>query len=220
VTGLAKVEAPPVDLTKAIEGLLAKHGDAPTVLRVLMNENFEYRDKLRDAKAKLPAEGSLTLSGDDAKAWSSYRELGIPKDLRTALAEGLSAKTEATTYRHEKLMGDVAALHGYKPAVFAKLAAGLPFELGTTKDKAGKDTPAYYVLGKGDGDTVTKTLVNTFVDANFTDFATSLQLNGTTNRPAPERGTPSRESPAPRPNPGDTHDERAALMHSGRYSKF
>jgi hypothetical protein len=57
-----------------VDGRLKKHDK-------LVTENGGYRDEIRDLKAKVPAEGAVILTGDDAVAWPKYQALGKVEEL-------------------------------------------------------------------------------------------------------------------------------------------
>lgn len=199
-----KVEDKGLDLVKAVEGLVAKHGDTTAALRVLLGENYSYRDQIRDLKAKVPGGEDVVLKGEEAKHWGSYRALGKPADLKAALDEGATAKTEAGTYRREKLTATSARLtkvdgSALDPEVLGTLADKLDLVLDDLKDDKGvligedgkplpKDgTPVKAAFVKGEGDKLTNLAV--YVKANWAKFLPSLKVSGTTQEKP--RGTPS-----------------------------
>jgi hypothetical protein len=200
--GTPKVESPATpDLGKGADALVAKHGDPTSALRVLMAENYDYRDKLRDLKAKLPADGSVVLAGDDAKAYARYKALGDPKDLEKAVTERDHFREEADGFRREKLHGEAAKLHGFKSSVLSRLVTtdGLELVILDGKDKVGKPAKSAHVKGEGDKTTP----LADYAKANWGDFLPALQLAEQPS--ASPGGTPSYRTPAPRPLVGATN---------------
>lgn len=51
-------------------------------IRELEKDNGKQRDEIRDLKAKVPEEGTVTLSKERADALSAYEALGKPADLK------------------------------------------------------------------------------------------------------------------------------------------
>jgi hypothetical protein len=90
------------DKDKEIQNLQALqtryNNDSAALARDLLAENAKLRSERRDlredltkATAKVPAEGAVVLTGDDAKAWQTYKEQSgqgavlVPKDKAAAL---------------------------------------------------------------------------------------------------------------------------------------
>lgn len=190
------------DLVKAVEGLIARHGDSMAALRVLLAENHGYRDEIRKLKETQPPADALVLKGDDAKAWQAYVTLGKPSDLRKALDDGKTAQTEADGFRREKLHGEAAALHGFKAAVLDRLARqdGLTIEIKDEKDKAGKAVKVAHVKGEGDASTP----LTEYAEKQWSEFLPSLKAGDKGAVP----GTPPRRNGVPTPTPVVTGETR------------
>lgn len=191
-------EAAP-DLGKLVEAALAKHGDQTSALKAVISDLYAARDDNKALKAKLPADGALVLTGDDAKEWGTYRTLGKPGDLKKALDEGSTFKETATKYEREKHHAVVAGLVGFKPTVLDDLATAkkVTIVVKDEKDKAGKEIKVPHVQLEGDKTTP----LTAYAEASWKDYLPALK--GTENqqtKPAPN-GTPqhSRFQPAPKP---------------------
>lgn len=71
-----------------LKRLLDKHGnDALSLARDLYSDNYKARDRARKAEArvkeleaKVPGEGAVVLTGDDAKSFNQFKELGKSVD--------------------------------------------------------------------------------------------------------------------------------------------
>lgn len=207
------------EIKDALEALLKEHdGDRNSALRVLIQENQGLHGLLSDAEARLPPDGSVVLSGDDAKAWKHYRELGEPGDVRKAVAERDQFKAEAGTLRKKEVVREAAGLHGYRPAVLEKLAAEVEVAVVDGKGKDGKPAKLAVVREPGpkEGETVETPLAD-YAAARWADFLPSLQSEPA--RPAP--GTPPRRAPGPAPaGSGEAPDAAVyrSLIGSGRYT--
>lgn len=132
----------PGDPAEGFRKLLEKHqNDTAIVAGKLYDENHTHRETIRTLKAKVPGEGSLVLTPDQAKAWTAYTALGAPEAVAQIKAEHGQFATERQQAAKEKLHGAAAAAHGYKPAVLTRLADQdkLELTLVTSKDVAGKD---------------------------------------------------------------------------------
>jgi hypothetical protein len=194
-----KVEDKAPDLVKAVEGLVAKHGDTTAALRVLLGENYSYRDQLRETKAKLPADGSIVLTGDQAKDWQHYQGLGKVSDLRTALAERDTFKGEAATLRKGDTRRQAAEIHKFKSGALELLAKDLDLVIGDRVDAKGvlvgeddKPLPAgkppiKAAFVKGEGEALTR--LDHYAAATWSDVLPALK--GQAENQAQRRGTPT-----------------------------
>jgi len=169
------------DLKVVAEKLIEKHGSESEAVRVLLNENHSYRDQLRDLKAKIPGEGTVVLSGDDAAHWSAYRDLGKPEDLKKQIKDGLAEREELGVFRREKSLAVIAKAAGVENvSAFLKVAATPEQHVVKEEKKDGKDIASVFVK---DGDN--EVAFETF----YADFLPSLRPA----KPDP-KGTPSRAS--------------------------
>lgn len=193
---------PAPDLAKLVDAAVAKHGDGTSALKAIISDNYSLRDDLKATKAKLPEKGSIVLSGDDAKAWGAYSQLGKPSDLKKALDEGETAKKEAGTFKRKEHHHEVAGVAGFKPTVLDKLAStdNLTLVVKDEKDKAGKPVKVAYVQGEGDA----VTPLTEYADKNWKEFLPALKGTPDPLRLVPG-GTPPnhdfRAAPKPQMNP-------------------
>ena len=187
----AESKAP--DLVKAVESLVAKHGDSSAALRVLLAENYAYRDQLRDAKAKLPADGSVVLTGDDAKQWDAYRGLGKPEDVRKTVREHGEQGTRLAGLERDETLRGVAEKAGVKFAVLKRLAGSAEFVAAKATDaKTGKEREVVTVKD-GDAEPIP-------FDDYFADFLSSLRAEAAPPPSAPGAfNTPTRSAPRESP---------------------
>jgi hypothetical protein len=171
----------PVDLVKAVEAVLAKHGnDNAAALRALL------------------AEGSVVLTADEAKALSAYRALGNPDDLVKAVKERDTYKGEVETTARQKLHGHAAELTQFKPAVLTKLADQDKVEIVIEDSAAkGKDGKPVKVASVKLADGKTKPLAD-FSAETWGEFLPSLKAE-----PAkpPYGGSPSPAAGTREPKP-------------------
>lgn len=188
------VESTP-DLSKSADGLVSKHGDSTAALKVVIGENYEYRTRLREMKAQLPKDGGLVLSADDAKAFSAFRALGTPDELKTALEAGKTASDQVTRFAREKTHNHAASLTGFKPSVLAALAEKDKAEIVVIpgKDKAGKDIEVAHVKGEGDKTTP----LAEYAESKWKDFLPALKVVAATSLPMSTPFNPTQTPPRP-----------------------
>lgn len=111
--------------------LVARYGSAEAALARLAEENYEYREEKRTLKEqldqatkKLPADGAIVLTGDDAKAFTAFQALNIPlAKVGDVVKERDAAKAQIAERDREAVVREAATLAGFtKPNVLAELA--------------------------------------------------------------------------------------------------
>lgn len=182
---------------EAYQKLLGKHNnDAGDLALKLFGENYDLRESNRDLRSKLPKDGTVQLSAEDAKAYQAYKDLGFEPDaIKAELAKVPELEKTAKELAQMENYREVAAIHGYKVPVLKKLMAEHPdaaFEFKTTKDKDGKETKVA-LIRTGD-----KELPFTeFAEKTFADFLPALKQepdplpikNGNTPDPPPAKAS-------------------------------
>lgn len=204
------------DPAAAFQKLLEKqNGNGVALASQLFDENYQLRVKNRDLTEKLPKDGTVSLTVDDAKRFEAFKALGAEPDAIKASLDKLPELEKQTkelsqmeTYR------EVAAIGGYKVPVLKKLMTEHPdavFEIRDQKDKDGKDAKVAFIRN-GDKELP----FAEFAKANFADFLPALQesseqlprQNG--NTPDPPAHNLSRDE--------KVQKEMIAQAATGRYS--
>lgn len=184
---LPKGQDQSTNVLKSFESLLKRHGDnANAVAQLLFNENKELRDTKRELERKLPADGSLVLTGTDATDWATYKALGKPDEVKTFLDERTQLQGKLSGMERETLLRTVADAAGYKSSVLANLdrmakaeGKALAFEVrDVTID--GKPVKTAFVK---DGDK--EAALTDYAQNNWTDFMPSLAAQGAAATPPP-----------------------------------
>lgn len=127
------------------------------------NKLYRLRETNRELRAKVPADGAVLMTPEDAAALESYRALGTPDALKGAQDAAQQASTKLATYERERTAHAAASAHEWKPSVLAKL----PSLQG--KDIEARDAdgaPAYFVEG---------TPLLDYVTAHDAEFLPALQ---------------------------------------------
>lgn len=168
----------PDAVVKAFEKLLErKGGDASAVAQMLFHENKQYRDRISELTGKVPPEGTLVLSAEEAKDWQAYRQLGTAADVKQGLEQRTQLQTQVEEAQRNETLRTIAETAGYKPTVLAQLdrmakaqGKALAFEVRDVQTD-GKTARVPYVK---DGDK--EQSLSDYATANWGDFLPALQV--------------------------------------------
>jgi len=172
-------------LKQELADLKAEKASLKKALDAREADNKAERDKakalqveLDDAKGKLPGEGAVVLTKDEADALTAYQQLGRLNEVQVKLGDYDRAVSEAATAKRQQLV-DAAArdpqnetTYRYKPSVLSKLLEGAAL----TKSDKGE-----YAVKVGD---VEKPL-DKYLTEDQADFLPALTIN--TGTPAPKQ---------------------------------
>jgi hypothetical protein len=207
------------DLSTVANGLLQKQGGDPIrVINKLLKENYGYRDELRDIKGKLPGEGAVVLSGDDAKLWDSYKTLGPdPKAIKSALDAGTEATTRLGEIERDSAYSKAAKASSYNEPLFKRLAAQDKLSVAVeevVEQGTGKKVDRAFVLDEKGA----KTPLSDYAKAKWGDLLPAL--GGSQATPKRVGNSIHADDNAPLPNPGERGqaDVVKALGPKDRYS--
>ena len=173
-------KALPSDVIKSFERLLERNGgNANAVAMLLFDENKSLREQKRQAEGRIPADGSIVLTGADAQSWQAYTALGKPDELKQGLEERSQLQGKLQGMERETTLRSVAETVGYKASVRANLdrmakaeGKALGFEeRETTVD--GKPVKVAYVK---DGDR--EAALTDYAASNWADFLPALAAQG------------------------------------------
>lgn len=192
---------PPADPAAGVQALIARHNnDLMRVIDHLYGDNFSLREKnrtlkeqVKDLEGKTPKDGTVILSKAEADLLESYKALGEPDTLKTALSERDQVKGELGTLRKESVLRDVAEAAGFKLPVLKTLAGDLDFEIKEV-EKDGKKVRTPFVKN-GDSEKP----LSDYAKEQWTDFLPALQA-----QPGQPAGTPypTQSAGGPTPPPG------------------
>lgn len=185
------------EIAAKLQALIDKRGgDASAVAAMLFQENYQLRRTNADLRAKVPAEGALVLSGDDAAAWAEYAKLGKPADLQQALADRDQAQGDLAKLRRSAAIREAAEAAGYKASVLAGLdqqAGGLAYEVREVDGQNGQKAKVAYVKPV-EGDAVP---LAQYAAAQWSDFLPALAAQPVqTGTPYPAQQSGSGKPPA------------------------
>lgn len=189
---------------EAYQNLLKKHNDdANAVALKLFGENYELREKNRDLAGKVPGEGSLVLSADEAKTYNAFKQFLTEskldlKGVKEAVAKVPTLEAEKTRLEKRDVLRDVAATGWDLEVLEEKLSAFPDATLAVKKEKdkqdATKEVNVPYITTDGK-----ESSLEDFVKEKFPKYLPILKVEaaktpepakpGNTADPPPSGGT-------------------------------
>jgi hypothetical protein len=113
------------------ENLLQRYsGDSGAVAVLLYQENYQLRERVRQAQANSVPQGGAVLTAEQAQAWQAYQQLGEAPALQQRLSEVDTLRTERDQLQRDSTLRDVAVATGYRFSVLRDLdrrAGGLTY---------------------------------------------------------------------------------------------
>lgn len=183
---------------EAFQHLLGKYNnDGVKLASQLFDENYQYRNQIRELKDKTPKDGALVLTADEAKQWNAFKDLGQePKEIKKSLDKLPDLEKENATLAKRDKLREVETL-GYDLEVLEDRMSAFPnAEITVKKIKDEKDatkevkTPFVTLDGK-------ESSLDDFAKENFAKFLPVLKVsteaqpptNGNTLDPKPSSDT-------------------------------
>jgi hypothetical protein len=194
------------DPAEGFKRLLEKNGsDALRVAELLHRENYTEREQnralkeqLAAAQGKVPAEGAIVLTPEQAQAWQAYSGLGDIASIQAAIAERDTTKGELATIKRDLELRDVASIANYKPAVLRQLAGDAQFVI---KEADGKRS-----VSVKDGDK--ETPIADYAKTKWADFLPALQVE----QARPAIGTPQTRSGGTPPPAAQANTPKRSIL--------
>jgi hypothetical protein len=184
---------------EAFQNLLGKYNnDGVKLASQLFDENYQYRNQIRDLKATAPKDGSLVLSADEAKQWKAYQDLGVePEKIKESLDKLPVLETENSKLTKRDKLREIETL-GYDLEVLEDRMSAFPnAEITVKKSKDAKDatkevkTPYVTLDGK-------ESSLDDFAKSNFAKFLPVLKVSNEAQTPR------SGSTPDPKPSGAGT----------------
>lgn len=125
-------DPPPSDPGGAAEyrrRLESMQGDAGRLATQLFDENLRLQRQVTDLTGQKPAAGSVILTPEQAAQWQIFTTLGKAEEVKSAIAERDTLKTEHEKLRRETTISAAASAANYNTSVLTKLS-----ELGGGKE--------------------------------------------------------------------------------------
>lgn len=157
--------------------LLERNGnDAGAVATLLYQENYQHRQRIRELEGRLPKEGAVILSGDDAARWEALKA-HKPDEIAAALAERDTLKQQVANVARRETVRKAAEVVGYKASVLEKLPGLPPVEV----TGEGDTIAAHVITDSGN------MLLADYVAQQYADFLPALQVQQQSGTPFPQQ---------------------------------
>lgn len=199
-------DEPTPNPAETLQKLLAqKNNDAMALASQLFDENFQLREKNREIKAKLPGDGTLTLSAEEAKEYNKIKTFLTDSKLDLKSIKEMAEKVPTLEKQNKELAGmetmrDLAEvglegsklnLNVLKDQLQKFPDAQVTFK--TEKDKDGNEAKVAYIRTAPDATEVSFT---DFAKEKFADYLPALKVSAEAPPVKPGHG------PDPSPNGG------------------
>jgi cell division septum initiation protein DivIVA len=96
------------------------NNDGVSMAKELYRENYQVRRKnatlqaeLTEAKNRVPAEGSIVLTSEQAQQWAAYQALGTPETVKSAVEERGQLQGRLDTLAREDVLRKAAEATGF-----------------------------------------------------------------------------------------------------------
>jgi hypothetical protein len=160
------------DWQQSLSNLIRREGGADATAQLLFQENREHRQRIRELEQRVPGEGAVVLSGDQAAAWQTYQGLGAPTDVQQRLTAAEQAQQELAGLRRAEQIRGVAEAAGYRPTVLERLAEGLTLELREEQVEGQAARVPYVVTKSEQGEQ--RTPLADYAQQHWADFLPAL----------------------------------------------
>jgi len=153
----------------------------------MMTDNFELREKNRQLKAeneqyktKIPTEGAIVLTGDDAKLYTEFVALKVkPADITKLQADYQTLQGKVSTAERKEAIATAAKAEGYDATVLGTLVGDLELAVKSVTEDVGGQSKAVdraFVRTKGADNTITEQRLAEYVEKNHAKFLPSLTV--------------------------------------------
>jgi len=174
------------EIRSIVQGIIGQQ-NVSTQVQTLMTENFEYREKNRvlradneQLRAKVPAEGSVVLSGDDVKLGNDFKGLNLkPADITKMKGDFETLQGKVSTTERQGTIAKVAKVENWDPTVLGTLVGDHALVIEpVTEDVNGqsKAVDRGFINIKGADNSVTKHRLSEWIEKNHAKFLPSLNV--------------------------------------------
>lgn len=214
---------PQANPAESFQKLLDKYNnDGVKLASQLFDENFQYRNTIRELKAKEPKDGETLISADDAKTLNAFKQFSDDAELdlkaiKEAVAKVPNLEAENTRLEKRDRLRDVAAT-GWDLEVLEEKLVAFPdatLTVKTEKDKtdATKETSVPYITTDGK-----ESSLEDFVKEKFPKYLPILKVDAAAKTPEPAKTGNTADPPPTGGTEAADKSAQAAMANSTRSS--
>ena len=187
-----------------------EEGRAMQKITQLLQDNYEQREKLRQARKKQPGEGEIVLGEDEQ---DQLQELGAlsedgnlkTEDIAERLSEAEEAQEELQSYKRREKRREVYEATGLnEDAAEDILPDDVDYETETVDGEDGEETKAFVVTEEG------RTPVEDHIQEHYSEPIQEALFSGPTDEDEEEESSTKsvpRQTPSGEDNPSDEPDD-------------
>jgi predicted nucleic acid-binding Zn-ribbon protein len=130
------------ELQEQLGELRAARAQDKKALETREHENRDFRAQVRqleqqvsDLNGRIPQEGSVIISSDEAAAYQQYQEFGDLTSIKTKLESLEEARAVAKKLQRRDALRGVAEAEGWKLAVLEDLTADIDLNIATVENE-------------------------------------------------------------------------------------
>lgn len=204
----APVQVPqlPPDVMQGLQNLISRAGGSDATNVLLYNETYELRKKVGDLESKVPKQGNVVLTKEEADALAAYRAYGDPDEVKKIRDERDTFLTEKQKWEREKLIAKAAEAVKWKAEVLSDLdtlEGTLDIQMKPIQRGSATVEVPYVTATDAQGAKVEKTLED-YVTDKRSAYLPALRVDANTpprggNVPDPRPATTQSNEVGPRP---------------------
>jgi hypothetical protein len=172
------------EIRSFVQNILS-NGNVNQQVQTLMTDNFDLREKNRVLrgenevlKAKVPAEGSRVLNGEEAKTYEAFVALNLkPADITKLQQDHTALQGKVTAAERKGSIAQAAKVEGYDETVLGTLVGDHELSIASINEEVNGQTKAVdraFIGIKGTDGAITKTRLNEYIEKNHAKFIPSL----------------------------------------------
>ena len=223
--GKVQVQSTPTMTEAAVRTLVsdildATKGDKNDALERLVRRNERLQIEIDAVKKQVP-EGGIILTAEQNKVYESYKALGKPTDLTTAISERNTLKSTAALRDRETQLRDAASAHDMNPNLLVRLALQDNLVVDEIRKEGEGDEAVKIAYVRVDEEGSKPVRLDHYAKEEWSelgelssDLESGAKGGGPRFGPAQEKGSP------PKSGPADLDSIREKKMASGNYISF
>lgn len=213
------------EIRSFVQNILS-NGNVNQQVQTLMTDNFDLREKNRVLRgdnevlrSKVPAEGAVVLTGDDAKTYEAFVALKLkPADIAKLQTDFQALQGKVATAERKGSIAQAAKAEGYDETVLGTLVGDHELTIAPVTEEVegqNKAVDRAFIGIKDATGAVTKTRLSEYIEKNHAKFIPSLTVEeGESGSESSANGTkyPRQQAKAKSGKPAEASAAKAYLQ--------